>query len=78
MQIKAATLLASQQQIQAQTPIQAQIQAKPAPGFSAALEKVGGFEPLPLKQMTRTDESPAALVPTAAPARLGATLDIKV
>ena len=70
MQINAATLLASQQMTQAQ--------AKAAPGFAAALEKSGGFEPLPLKQMAPADESPAAAPPAAKPARLGATLDIKV
>jgi len=72
MQINAATLLASQQATQTQAP------AKAAPGFAAALEKTGGFEPLPLKQMAHTDESPMAPVPAPAPARLGATLDIKV
>ncbi|HEY2836851.1 MAG TPA: hypothetical protein VGI89_09795 [Rhizomicrobium sp.] len=70
MQINAAALLASQQVSQAQ--------AKPQPGFAAALEKTGGFEPLPLKQVMHTDESPATPVPAAVPARLGATLDIKI
>ena len=71
MQINAATLLASQA-------TQTQAPAKAAPGFAAALEKTGGFEPLPLKQMAHTDESPATPVPAAIPARLGATLDIKI
>jgi hypothetical protein len=70
MQINAATLLASQQTTQAQ--------AKPAPGFAATLEKTEGFAPLPLKQMAHTDERPAAAPPPSGPARLGATLDIKV
>ena len=70
MQINAATLLASQQATQTQV--------KAAPGFAAALEKTGGFAPLPLKQMAHTDESPAAQPTPAGPARLGATLDIKV
>ena len=68
MQINAATLLASQQMTEAR--------AKPAPSFAAALEK--GFEPLPLKQMAHTDESLAAPPVPARPARLGATLDIKI
>ena len=71
MQISAANLLASQQM--------GQVQAKPAPGFAAALEKSEGFQPLPLKQRAHTDESPAAAAPPpAGPARLGATLDIKI
>jgi len=69
MQISAQTLLASQQQAAA-------IQPRPAPGFSAALEKVGGFEPLPLKQAAPVQE-PVPAQP-AAPARLGAMIDIKV
>ena len=70
MQINAATLLASQQMTQAQT--------KAAPGFATALEKSGGFEPLPLKQMMHTDESPAAAPTPPRSARPGATLDIKI
>ena len=70
MQINAAALLASQQVSQSQ--------AKPAPGFAAAMEKSEGFAPLPLKQMAHTDESPAAKPAPAGPARLGSTLDIKV
>jgi len=73
MQINAATLLASQQLTQAQ----GQSKPKPAPGFAAALEKSGGFEPLPIKQMMHTDESPAAPA-TPSPARLGAMVDIKI
>lgn len=70
MQINAAALLASQQMTPAQ--------AKPAPGFAAALEKREGFEPLPLKQMAHADESPAAAPPPGGPARPGARLDIKI
>lgn len=70
MQINAATLLASQQLTQ--------VQAKPQPGFAAALEKTGGFEPLPIKQMMPTDEGPTAKPAPAAPVRLGATIDIRV
>ena len=71
MQINAATLLASQQLTPAQ--------AKPAPGFAAALEKSESFAPLPLKQMAPTDESaPTAPRAPAAAARLGSTLDIKI
>ena len=73
MQIDAATLLASQH---ARPPV-SPATPKSAPGFAAALEKTG-FEPLPLKQMAHTDETRAAPVPPAAPARLGATLDIKI
>jgi hypothetical protein len=70
MQINAATLLASQQM--------SQIQAKPAPGFAAALDKTDGFQPLPLKQTAHTDESVATPQTPAGPARLGAMIDIKV
>ena len=70
MQIDAAMLLASQQMTQAK--------AKAAPGFGAALEKTGGFEPLPIKQMVHTDESPSAKPAPSGPARLGAALDIKI
>jgi hypothetical protein len=69
MQISAQTLLASQQQVAA-------LQPRPAPGFSAALEKAGGFEPLPLKQ-TAPAQEPAPTQPPA-PARMGAMIDIKV
>lgn len=69
MQISAQTLLASQQQAAA-------IQPRPAPGFSAALEKAGGFEPLPLKQ-TAPAQEPVSARPSA-PARLGAMIDIRV
>jgi len=70
MQINAAALLASQQMTQAS--------AKPGPGFAAALEKSAGFEPLPLKQMMHTDNSPAARPGPVGPARLGMALDIKI
>ena len=73
MQIDAATLLASQHVAPHASPAA----ARPAPGFAAALEKTG-FEPLPLKQMAHTDESPAAAASPARPARLGANLDIKI
>jgi hypothetical protein len=74
MQINAATLLASQQLTQAQ----GQSKSKPQPGFAAALEKTGGFEPLPIKQMMGTDESPVQAPARPQPARMGATLDIKI
>ena len=70
MQINAATLLASQQM--------SQVQAKPAPGFTAALEKTEVFQPLPLKQTAPTDESAASPPAPKGPARLGAMVDIKV
>ena len=70
MQISAATLLASQQATPARP--------RPGPGFAAALAKTDGFEPLPLKKMAHTEESPAAVLPQAGPARLGTTLDIRV
>jgi len=67
MQISAQTLLASQQA--------AAMQPRTAPGFSAALEKVEAFAPLPLKQT-------AAPAPQAAPSgpvsRPGARLDITI
>ena len=71
MQISASTLLASQA---------AQIQAKPAAGFTQALVKASGFQPLPLKQTALTD-SALANIPQSAPnkpQKLGATIDIKV
>jgi hypothetical protein len=70
MQINAATLLASQQM--------SQVQAKPAPGFTAALEKSESFQPLPLKQTAHTDESAHSPAGPTGPARLGAMIDIKV
>jgi len=70
MQINAAALLASLQA--------APVQAKPAPGFAAGLEKSQGFAPLPLKQMAPADESPKAMPAPVGTARLGATLDIKI
>ena len=66
MQISAQTLLASQQA--------AAVQPRPAPGFSAALEK--GFEPLPLKQAAPPQETAPAQ--PSSPARLGGLIDIKV
>jgi len=69
MQISAQTLLASQQA--------AAMQPRPAPGFSAALEKVEAFAPLPLKQASAPG-SPAGQPASAPPARLGAVIDIKV
>jgi hypothetical protein len=69
MQISAQTLLASQQQAAA-------IQPRPAPGFSAALEATGGFEPLPLKQAAPPQD--AAPAQPASPARLGGIIDIRV
>jgi len=71
MQISAQTLLASQQQA-------AVLQPRPAPGFSAALEKAGGFEPLPLKQTAPAQEPVPAQAAPGGPARLGAMIDIKV
>ena len=70
MQITASTLLASQQM--------SQVQAKPAPGFASALNKSEGFSPLPLRQMTPTDESSAAAPVPPGSTRLGAMIDIKV
>lgn len=69
MQISAQTLLASQQQAAA-------VQPRPAPGFSAALERAGGFEPLPLKQAAPPQETAPAQ--PSSPARLGGLIDIKV
>jgi len=73
MQISAQTLLASQQAFASQ---QAAIQTRPAPGFSAALEK--GFESLPLKQTAPAQEPAAARPLSGAPTRLGGMIDIKV
>jgi len=70
MQISAQTLLASQQA--------ATVQPRPAPGFSAALEKAGGFQPLPLKQTAPAQEPVPAQPISGAPARLGGMIDIKV
>lgn len=73
MQISASTLLASQQA--------AQIHAKPAAGFTQALEKASGFQPLPLKQaaLQAEDASPNFLQPAPKGAqKLGVTIDIKV
>ena len=70
MQISAQTLLASQQA--------AAVQPRPAPAFSAALEKAGGFEPLPLKQAVPVREPAPAQPATGTPVRLGGMIDIKV
>jgi hypothetical protein len=75
MQISAQTLLASQQTFASQ-PVA--VQPRPAPGFSAALEKAGGFEPLPLKQTAPAQEPVPAQPASATPARLGAMIDIRV
>ncbi len=71
MQISAQTLLASQQQAAA-------VQPRPAPGFSAALEKAGGFEPLPLKQAAPGPEPVPTQPAPGTPARLGGMIDIRV
>ena len=73
MQISASTLLASQQT--------AQVHAKPAAGFTQALEKASGFQPLPLKQAAPQieDPMPSFMQPTPKGAqKLGSTIDIKV
>jgi hypothetical protein len=76
MQISAQTLLASQQTLGSQQA--GAVQPRPAPGFSAALEKAGEFAPLPLKQ-TAPAQGPAATQPASSgPARLGSMIDIKV
>ncbi|MBN9546719.1 MAG: hypothetical protein J0I19_14720 [Alphaproteobacteria bacterium] len=75
MQISAQTLLASQQTFASQP---AAVQPRPAPGFSAALEKAGGFEPLPLKQAAPVPEPAPAQPMPGTPARLGAMIDIRV
>jgi len=73
MQISASTLLASQQA--------APVHAKPAAGFTQALEKASGFQPLPLKQAAPQIEDPAPNFPQPAPKssqKPGSTIDIKV
>ena len=71
MHISAQTLLASQQT--------APLQPRPAPGFSAALEKTEGFAPLPLKQTAPAPDSTPARPPSpAGPARLGSVIDMKI
>jgi len=72
MQISASTLLTSQQA--------SPIQAKPAAGFTQALEKASGFQPLPLKEATPSEIAPSN-IPSPAPnkaQKLGATIDLKV
>lgn len=76
MQISAQTLLASQQAFASQQT--GAIRPRPAPGFSAALEKTDGFAPLPLKQAAPVQEA-RAVQPASMPfARPGAMIDIKV
>lgn len=72
MQISAHNLLASQQA--------ALVQPKPAPGFTAALEKSSGFQPLTLKQTAAPQQALTLAPPPAAAAsqRPGSTIDIKV
>jgi len=70
MQISTSTLLASQQV--------GQVHAKPAASFAQALEKTGGFQPLPLKQTPPAQDSPQDLPATKAPQKVGSTIDIKV
>jgi hypothetical protein len=69
MQISGATLLFSQQA--------AASAAQPAmPGFSAALQKAGGFQPRELgKPEPLTEAKPA---PQPGPARPGVHIDIKI
>ena len=76
MQISAQTLLASQQAFISQQA--GGVQLRPAPGFAAALEKAGGFEPLPLKQTAPVQEPVPAQPAPGTPARLGGMIDIKV
>jgi hypothetical protein len=76
MQISAQTLLASQQAFASQQT--GAVQPRPAPGFSAAMDKTGEFAPLPLKQ-TAPAQEPATTQPASrGPARLGSMIDIKV
>ena len=70
MQITASTLLASQQV--------SQVQAKPVPGFRAALDKSEAVSTLPLRQTTPTDERPAAMPVPPGAARPGGVIDLKV
>ena len=76
MQISAQTLLASQQAFASQQT--GAVQPRPAPGFSAALEKTEGFAPLPLKQAAPVRESQTAQPAATQYARPGAMIDIKV
>lgn len=70
MQISAQNLLASQQT--------AQVQTRPAPGFTTALES-DGFAPLPLKQTAPAENNSAAAPPSPNRfARPGALVDIKI
>jgi hypothetical protein len=72
MQISTSTLLASQQVGQAQP--------KPAAGFTQALKKASGFQPLPLKQTASVEApSPNFMQPTSKQSqKLGFTVDIKI
>ena len=72
MQISASTLLASQQA--------SPMQAEPAAGFTQALEKASGFQPLPLKQAAPAENAPASIVQPAPnkPPKLGSMVDIKI
>lgn len=72
MQISAQNLLASQQTTQVQQTI------RPAPAFTAALEKTEGFAPLPLKQTAPAQVAPAPPSGHARPTRLGSLIDIKI
>lgn len=76
MQISAQTLLASQQAFASQQT--GDVQPRPAPGFSAALEKTEGFAPLPLKQAVPAREFQPAQPASTPYARPGAMIDIKV
>jgi hypothetical protein len=71
MQMSAATLLASQQV--------AQVHAKPASGFTQALEKASGFQPLSLKQTAPAQDAPSNFMqPPKQSQKLGSTIDIKI
>jgi hypothetical protein len=67
MQISGATLLFSQQAAAAQPA---------APGFSAALQKAGGFQPRELSKPEPVAEAKPA--PQPGPARPGMHIDIKI
>jgi hypothetical protein len=70
MQMSAATLLASQQV--------AQVHAKPAAGFTQALEKASGFQPLSLKQTAPAQDAPSNFMQPSKSQKLGSTIDIKI
>ena len=75
-----ATLIAQQAAREAQARFQAQHVAPAAQNFAAALGKVEGFAPLPLKQTAPVSAAPAAApaAPKPAAARPGAQLNIIV